>query len=65
MYPALQNDICRMCGTVFLKHSDKAHTLDTDRNNINLKLKYLQTKNVRTLSKYVLVRCNHIVKLFV
>jgi len=49
---------------VFLKHSDKAHILDTDRGNVNLKLEYLQMRNVRSLSKCVLVQCNHLVKLF-
>jgi len=51
--------------TVFLKHSGKAHILDADRNNMYLKLEYLQMRNVRTLSKYILVQCNHLVKLFI
>jgi hypothetical protein len=53
-----------MWSTVFLKHSDKAHNLDTDRDNSNLKLEYLQMRKVRTLSKYVLVQYNNLVKLF-
>jgi hypothetical protein len=54
VYPSLQNDLCRMFSTGFLKSSGTAHILDTVRGNINLKLEYLQMKNVRTLSKYAL-----------
>lgn len=65
VFPALQNDICRMRSTVFLQHSGKAHILDADRDNINLKLGYLQMRNVRTLPKYVLGQFNRLVKLFI
>lgn len=51
-----------MCSTVFLKHSGKAHILDTDRGNINSKMEYLLMTNVLTLSKYVLDKCDRLEK---